>query len=73
MKTLSKLALISTLAIGGTTLVGCGETVSETSETKVSTDGSSRKETETVKKNADGTVTKETTTEKKPANSGPVE
>ena len=67
MQTISKLALISTLAIGGAGLVGCDDTVSKTEETKVSTDGSSKTQTETVKKNADGTVTKETTTEKKTA------
>jgi hypothetical protein len=68
MKTLCKFALISSLAVGGVGFaVGCDDTVSKHEETKMNSDGSSKKETETVKQSSDGTVKTEKTMEKTPA------
>lgn len=68
MKTICKLALMSTMAIGSVGLtVGCDDTVSKHEESKQNPDGSTMKQTETVKQGSDGSVKKETSMEKTPA------
>lgn len=67
MKTFCRLSLMGVVAIGAAALVGCDDTVSKKEETKVNSDGSTRKEVETVKKDDDGGTKTEHTVEKTPA------
>ena len=67
MKTFCRLSLMGALAIGSAGLVGCDETVKKSEETKVNSDGSTRKEVETVKTDGDGGTKTEHTVEKTPA------
>ena len=51
-------ALLASVFTAGPLLVGCDDTVSKTSETKVKDDGTVVKKDQKVTENADGSVTK---------------